>query len=152
MKTPRLYIISILGILCLFPQRAHSDNPPSWIPAFMAVTGSGMAAMWTIDIIRADKIDTQNGILRAREPGSESWLLPHWIAEYSTAGLLLAGAYGLQNNKAWGRDVSLVALGSLNYTALNSLGWALGKKERTPYAIPMILSLTGSTISLCVIF
>ena len=65
------------------------------IALFMAVMGLGIAGVWTRDIVAADQLDIAAGRLRAREPGAGSFLLPHWIAEFGTAGLLLAGSIGL---------------------------------------------------------
>jgi len=131
--------------------QAKAQELEQGVAYFMATTGVGMATIWTMDIIRADKIDIQDGYLFAKESGTDTYMLPHWIAEYGTSVLLITGAYGLHEDKSWGRDVSLLALGSLSYTAMNSMGWTLGKKERLPYAIPMVLSFTGSMISIAIL-
>ena len=62
---------------------------------FMVVMGIGMAAMWTVDITRSPEVDRTRGVLRARDRSSDSLLAPHWIAEYSTAILLVIGGVGL---------------------------------------------------------
>lgn len=147
----RIWIIPTFIFLFLGIQQADAHGSEQGVACFMAVTGLGMSTIWTMDMIKADKIDVSKGYLFAKELGSDSYLLPHWIAEYSTAGLLIAGGYGLYKDEPWARDVSLLALGALNYTAMNSLGWSLGKRDRLVYAIPMILSLTGSTISISII-
>ncbi|MCF7822592.1 MAG: hypothetical protein K9N35_00320 [Candidatus Marinimicrobia bacterium] len=144
-------LLIILLTMIGFPKSAPAELVQSWIPIFMQAAGLGMTTIWTIDMIKADKIDISKGYVRAREPGSDAYLLPHWVAEYSTASLLIAGAYGLQNDKPWARDVSLVALGALNYTGMNSLGWVFGKRERWSYAVPILLSLAGSTLSISIL-
>lgn len=147
----KVFSFMLILFLLATPQNGSGATAPDWLPPFMAISGAGIATIWIMDIISGDKVDPGNGYLLARESGTDSFLFPHWVAEYSTAALLLAGAYGLHNQKPWGRDVSLTALGTMAYTSTNSLGWALGRRERLPYAIPMLFCLTGSGVSLVVL-
>ncbi len=124
-----------------------------WVIAvFMAVMGLGIAWIWTRDIITAERLDISAGRLRGREPGAGSLLLPHWIAEFGTAGLLLMGSIGLLVEAGWGRSLSFVALGALVYTSTNSLGWALAERERLPYAVPMVAGTAGGIAAIVGLF
>ena len=124
----------------------------SVIAVFMAVMGFGIAGIWTRDIVAAEQLDVTAGRLRAREPGAGSLLLPHWIAEFGTAGALLAGAIGLLTEAGWGRPLSFVALGALVYTSTNSLGWALAERTRLPYAAPMTFGSIGGLAAIVGLF
>ena len=112
----------------------------------MIVMGTGIAAIWTVDILRSPEVDRTRGILRARDRSSGSLLLPHWAAEYATAVLLLSGGIGLATGIPPGTWSWLVpvALGALAYTSLNSLGWVLADRSRAAYGIPMAIGLLGA--------
>ena len=116
---------------------------------FMLVMGAGIAGLWTIDILRSEEVDRTRGLLRARDRSSGSLLLPHWLAEFGTAALLLAGGAGLVVGLAPGTWSWLVplALGALAYTSLNSLGWVLADRGRAAYGIPMALGLAGALVA-----
>lgn len=120
------------------------------VGAFMIVMGCGIAAIWTVDMLRNPGIDRSRGLARARERASGSLLLPHWLAEYATAALLIAGGLRLLLGWSIGGWTWLVAvgLGALAYTSLNSLGWALAEPSRAPYAIPMTVGLAGALVSI----
>lgn len=124
------------------------------IPAlgvFLLVMGVAIAAVWTRDIVTGARIDRASGTMRAREPGSGTLLLPHWIAEYATSGALVVGGVGLLGDRAWGRAVALVSVGALLYTSVNSLGWALAGADRRPYAIPMTVGAVGGMAGLALL-
>ncbi len=65
------------------------------VPILMIVMGVAISGVWTRDIFVGDQIDRSRGLLGAREPDGGYLLVPHWIAEYSTALLLFIGAAGL---------------------------------------------------------
>jgi hypothetical protein len=102
------------------------------IPIFMLVMGAGIVLIWML--------------AWKSEGGNQSWL--HLLAEYLTAGILVAAAIGLLGQHGWGYKLSFVALGALAYTSLNSLAWSFSDKKRLPYCIPMILGLAGSVTSI----
>ena len=85
------------------------------------------------------------GFFHARDGDDGPLLWLHWLAEYATAVALVVGAIGLLTDSAWGRALAGLALGALLYTSVNSLGWALARRERRPYAVPMI---GGALVSL----
>jgi phosphoglycerol transferase MdoB-like AlkP superfamily enzyme len=119
------------------------------IPIFMLIMGAGIVLIWMLDVA--------NGRFRGQGPitnwksegGDRIWL--HLLAEYLTAGILIAGAIGLLGQNGWGYDLSFVALGALAYTSLNSLAWTFADKSRTAFSIPMILGLAGSIISIVIL-
>ena len=106
----------------------------------MIVMGSAIAVIWTRDIFAGEKVDRSAGVLRARDEDG-SLFLPHWVAEYTTAALLLAGGIGLLADAGWGQVVTGLGLGALFYTSVNSLGWALAERDRYPYAVPMAVGV-----------
>lgn len=116
------------------------------VPIFMIVQGVGIVGIWTMDIARGALAD---GLFRSKENGVLFW--PHLVAEFLTAGALGAGAVALMVDAGWSRPVSLLALGALGYTAINSLGWSLAERERIPYAIPMLFGLFGSAVSVTIL-
>jgi len=120
------------------------------VAVFMLVMGVAMVAIWTIDIARSPDVDRSRGLLRARDRSTGSLLVPHWLAEYGTAALLVGGAIGLLLHWAVGSWMWLVAagLGALAYSSLNSLGWALADRTRLAYAVPMVVGLVGALISI----
>jgi hypothetical protein len=122
----------------------------SLVGVFMLVMGAGIAGIWTVDIVRSPEVDRTRGILRARDRSNGSLLVPHWIAEYATALVLLAGGIGLvfaTSPGAW-RWLVPIGLGALAYTSVNSLGWVLADRSRTAYGIPMAMGLIGAIASI----
>lgn len=117
------------------------------VPTYMAVQGATIAGMWTVEIAQGRLKD---GFWRTRE--GENVLWPHITAEYLTATGLLIGAYGQYREKEWGRSVSLVSLGALAYTGLNSTAWSFAEKKRRIYALPMLLGLAGAGVSVGIIW
>ncbi len=122
----------------------------SLVGVFMLVMGAGIAGIWAVDIARSPEVDRTRGLLRARDRSNGSLLLPHWMAEYATALLLLAGGIGLVFATAPGAWSWLVpiGLGALAYTSLNSLGWVLADRSRAAYGIPMAIGLVGAIASI----
>ncbi len=127
-----------------------NDLPTLLVAVFMLVMGYGIAVIWTLDMIRSPEVDRSRGFAQARDRSSGSLLLPHWIAEYATAALCMAGGLRLLFGWSIGGWTWLVAvgLGALAYTSLNSLGWALADRSRTGYAVPMAIGLAGSVVSI----
>jgi hypothetical protein len=112
---------------------------------FLMAMGVGITGIWTIDIARNPEIDRSRGLVRARDRAG-SVMIPHWIAEYTTALLCLVGGLGLVlgwTSTGWSWVVPL-ALGALGYTSLNSLGWVLADRTRAAYGVPMVIGLAGA--------
>ena len=76
------------------------------VGVFMLVMAAGIAGVWTVDIVRSPEIDRSRGLLRARTAAEGTVLLPHWLAEYGTAALLVAGGVGLLTETDWAEPVS----------------------------------------------
>ena len=106
----------------------------------MILMGAAIAGIWTRDILAGEKVDRSAGVLRARDEDG-SLFLPHWVAEDTTAALLVAGGIGLLADSGWAQAVTGLGLGALFYTSVNSLGWALAEKDRYPYAVPMAVGV-----------
>jgi len=118
------------------------------IPVIMWITALGLVGIWTRDIV-AGKFSGQGSFFKWRE--GENMLWPHICAEYLTSLGLIAGGTGLWMGGPWGLPVSLLSLGALVYSAINSSGWVFAEKERLPYGIPMWISLAGAVFSLIVL-
>jgi hypothetical protein len=118
------------------------------IAIFMVVTGLGISGIWTADIV-GGKFSDRGSFFEWRE--GENMLWPHICAEYLTSAALITGGIGLFAAKEWALNVSFAALGALPYTAINSSGWVLAKKERIGYGVPMWISLTGAIVSFAVL-
>jgi hypothetical protein len=116
------------------------------VALFAIVMGVSIATIWTRDLVRGS-VDLSHGPFRAREPGSNSLLWPHWLAEYGAAAALVVGGAGLLVDIGWGEPVSLLGLGACAYTSINSLGWALARADRRQYGIPMVIGAVGSVAS-----
>jgi hypothetical protein len=127
-----------------------SDLAMPLVALFMIAMGVGMGAIWTIDIVRSPEVDRTHGLLRARDMSTRSLLVPHWLAEYGTAIVLVAGGIALLVGSGGGPWPWLIpaGLGALAYSSLNSLGWALADRARVAYAVPMLVGLIGAVVSL----
>ncbi len=115
------------------------------VPVLLIVMGIAMVAIWTRDILRGEQVDLSAGLFVARDPEAGTLFWPHWLAEYGTATLLVVGGIGLLSGGAWAPVVAAIGTGSLLYTSTNSLGWAFSRRERWPYAVPM---LTGVVLGI----
>jgi hypothetical protein len=122
------------------------------VALFMLVMAVGMAGMWTVDILRSPEIDRSRGLVRARDRNG-SVMLPHWLAEYGTALMLLVGGLGLLLSWPPGAWAWLVpaGLGALAYTGLNSQAWVLADRSRAAYGIPIAVGLVGALVALMLI-
>ena len=114
------------------------------VAVLMILMGAGIAGVWTMDIVKGDKVDLGNGVFRARDGDSLFW--PHWVAEYTTALLLLVGGVGVLADTSWARPLAGFALGALFYTSVNSLGWVLADRERSAYGAPMVAGILVSIV------
>jgi hypothetical protein len=123
----------------------------SLVGGFMVVMGSAIALTWARDIRSSPEIDRTRGLARARDRRDGSLFLPHWIAEYATATVLVVGGVGLVVDVSWAEALSFTALGALTYTSVNSLGWTLAMPSRRPYAIPMLVGAVGGVLSVVVL-
>lgn len=107
----------------------------------MLVMGAAIAGVWTRDILAGEAVDLSDGILAARDPEAGTLYWPHWLAEYATAVTLVVAAIGLLLDAGWAPILGGLATGALLYTSINSLGWALARRERFGYAVPMIVGV-----------
>ena len=117
----------------------------------MVVMGLAIALTWARDMRSSPEVERSAGLLRARDRRDGSLFLPHWSAEYATSLGLVAGGIGLIADVGWAERISLVALGALTYTSVNSLGWTLALRSRRPYAIPMLVGAIGGVVSIVVL-
>ncbi|HBB92137.1 MAG TPA: hypothetical protein DC042_10565 [Bacteroidales bacterium] len=112
------------------------------IPIFMIVMAAGILLVWMLEVANG-KFKDQGSLPEWKSEGGDLiWL--HLLAEFTTAGILLAGGIGLLGQNGWGYKLGLVALGALAYTSLNSLAWSFAQKSRLGYAIPMGIGFAGA--------
>lgn len=111
------------------------------IAVLMILMGLGIAGIWTRDLLAGTRVDISQGLFTAQEPETGALLWPHWLAEYTTAMILVVSALGLITESSWSRTLAAIASGALFYTSTNSLGWALAKRDRRAYAVPMVLGV-----------
>jgi hypothetical protein len=117
-----------------------------FIAVFSIVMGAGIVLIWSINIV-GGRFDDMDGFFDWKnDVGEKMWT--HILAELITALLLMAGGVGLLFPTAWAYVVTAFALGALAYTSLNSLGWALARRDRYPYVIPMSIGLSGGIVCL----
>ncbi len=119
-----------------------------FVSIMMIITGLGIIGVWTKDIVSGNRIDRSNGFLKSKNIENGELFLPHWVAEYGTAAGLIICGIGNLFLSSWSRSFSLIFLGSLAYTSLNSLSWSLAVRERRPYTFPMIFGLLVSLIGI----
>lgn len=120
-----------------------------FVPVFMILLGSGIAGIWAMDIIKGKFRDQGSFFNWLNDGGDKMW--PHILAEYFTAAGLIAGGLALFTVKAWAVTFSLVFLGALSYTSLNSLGWVFAQRDRIGYGIPMMAGLAGAIASVIIL-
>ena len=114
--------------------------------------GLAIAVIWTRDIFLGEHVDLSAGFFGARDPDGSDLYWPHWLAEYGTAALLVAGGVALLADAAWGPVVAATGTGALLYTSMNSLGWALARDERRAYAAPMLGGLAIGIVAMAYLF
>ncbi len=112
----------------------------------MVLMGLAIAGIWTRDILGGEVVDTSSGWLAARDPEAGTLMWPHWLAEYTTAAVLVVGGIGLVADWSVAEVLAGLGLGALFYTSVNSLGWALASPDRRLYAAPMIVGVAVSVI------
>ena len=117
------------------------------LPILLAVMGIAMAIIWTRDILAGEHVDLSAGVFRAREAETGTLFWPHWLAEYATACALVVGGVGLLFDTNWAQMIAAIGTGALLYTSMNSLGWAFARRERWPYASPMLAGLALGVLS-----
>lgn len=118
------------------------------VPAVMFIIGGGIIALWTKDIC-SGKFSGKQNFFQWRE--GENLLWPHIIAEYLTSIGLITGSIGLYFEKDWSLLLSLLSLGAVTYSAINSSGWVLAERKRIFYGIPIWVSLIGAIISIIIL-
>lgn len=121
------------------------------VAVFMALMGVGIALIWTLDIRAGRGYVTTGGLRVARDPDNGNRMALHWLAEYGTAVGLLVGAGALVADMPFAETVAMAALGALAYTSVNSLAWVLASPTRRAYAVPMVVGLIGSAVSLALL-
>jgi hypothetical protein len=111
------------------------------IPALLILMGLGIAGIWTRDIVAGTHTDQGDGLFSARDRDSGSLFWPHWLAEYSTAVVLVVSGVGLFADASWSATLAAIGAGALIYTSTNALGWSLAAPDRRAYAAPMVVGV-----------
>lgn len=108
------------------------------IPAILLIIGFGMLGIWAVDIAKG-KFKSQGNFFKWVEGENRLW--PHILAEMLTGLLAVVCAIALFFDLSWAGNLSLVTLGAIIYSCINSSGWVIHKKERMSYGIPIWISL-----------
>ena len=108
------------------------------IAAFLVLAGIAVFAIWGMNLAGGA---FANGLFVYRDG---NYPILHLAAEFLMAGAALAAGIALWANVRWGRGLALFALGTLAYSGINSLGWALHNDPTQ--AIPMGLTLVGAAL------
>ena len=119
------------------------------VAVFMIFMGIGIAAIWTIDIMKGT-FRSQGNFFRWRNEGGDL-MWPHIFAEYSTGFLLAIAGIAILTDMSWADKFAYFPLGALAYTSLNSLGWSFVMKERYGYAVPMVIGFVGSIVCVMIL-
>lgn len=117
--------------------------------ALLILIGSGMIIIWLMDIL-SGKFRSRGNFFQWTEGEDRLWL--HIFAEILTGTVLILSGIGwlLEWNNV--QSLSLLGLGALIYSCINSSGWVVNKRSRLKYGIPIWISLAISLFLLINIF
>lgn len=119
------------------------------IAIFMLLMGAGIVSIWAMDMAKGKFGSKYRFFSWTNDGGDLMW--PHILAEYITAACLIASGIAIFLNLTWSYPFTLISLGALFYTSLNSLSWVFADQSRLPYGIPMMVALAGSAIAIVVL-
>ncbi len=92
----------------------------SFAAGFAIIVGVGMIGQWAFSYLSEQIPELEHEPVRI-------WF--HIAAEMVTASCLIVGGIGLLGGQTWGRNVFLVAMGMLFYTAIVSPGYFAQKGQ-----------------------
>lgn len=112
-----------------------------WVAWFELVVGVAIAGLWVALIVTAQVPEIPAGEI-------EIWF--HLLAEFVTAGLLITAGLASLRAEGKARNRSLLALGALLYTTVNSAGYYAGGGEWPIVAmfVALALATAGAALSL----
>lgn len=163
----KITCILFIGFACIFAVKAQFVEPKpcynktlnfdypqetryeKYISGFMTIMGAGIIGIWAVDIATG-KFKSQGSFLQWTNEGGDL-LWPHILAELSTGALLISSGISLYTAHTLNVSLSLVSLGALAYTSMNSFSWTLADKSRLAYGIPMTIGLVGSIVSISIL-
>ena len=152
MKLTIVFIPVMIFVLAIPATSQKNHTKDVLAPTGLLITGVGIGTIWTLELISGKNIDSNENIFQARDKGTNQILWPHLLAEYSTAAAAFISAVGLYRNDSWARSMTLITSGLLAYTSINSMSWVLSEKEKSIYAIPMMIGLTTAGVSIIAVF
>lgn len=97
----------------------HRTNP-RWVAWFELLVGGTIAGLWVMLLATSHVPEIPAGEI-------EIWF--HLLAEFLTAGLLITAGLASLRAEEMARSRSLLALGALLYTTVNSAGYYAGGGE-----------------------
>lgn len=107
---------------------------------FAIAVGVLMLVQWTITILRKQVAGPESGMAgRGRVE-----MAYHWLAEFSTAVLLIVSGIGLITGVGWGPVLFLISNGMLLYTVINSPGYFAQQRQWLMvimFAVILVLSI-----------
>lgn len=114
----------------------------------LIIIGTGMIAIWLMDIL-SGKFKSQGNFFQWTEGEDRLWL--HIMAEMLTGLILLGSGIAWLTGSPQAENLSLLGLGAVIYSCINSSGWVVHKRSRLKYGIPIWISLTISLFLVIII-
>lgn len=105
-----------------------------WPGIFAIVVGAGMIGQWTVSYVSKQIPELEHEPIRI-------WF--HIAAEMATAVCLIVGGIGVLILQDWGRNIFLVSMGMLFYTAIVSPGYFAQKNQWIWLGIFSLLIVLG---------
>jgi hypothetical protein len=106
-----------------------------FIAFYCTAVGILMGIQWLFFLVTGNVSEVQT------EPLSIAF---HLVAEFATASLLLIAGVGLLRSSVWALHMSLIALGMLLYTVINSAGYFAQRAQWEMVAMFSVLLLLTS--------
>lgn len=110
-----------------------------WVAWFELVTGVAIAGLWVMLLATSQVPEIPAGEI-------DIWF--HLLAEFLTAGLLITAGLASFRAEEGARSRSLLALGALLYTTVNSAGYYAGSGEWPIVAMFTVLALATAGAAL----
>lgn len=121
------------------------------ISFFLIMCGTSIIIIWIMSFFKNPDADLSAGFFKSREKNSGNLFWFHIVAEFITGVILIASGIILLFRDLNSYPIVYFALGALFYSSLNSLGWAFAYRDRYKYAIPMMIGLFISIVSIIIL-
>jgi hypothetical protein len=113
---------------------------------FSLAVGVLMIGQWTVTLLRKQVAGPDAGI----SGRGKLEMAFHYVAEFTTALLMIVAGIGLLTGTEWGRVLFFVSIGMLIYTVINSPGY-FAQKGQWPAVLMFALLLVLAVFSLILV-